>query len=337
MLDICKFCCALLILFYHYFSEHGGLPGILNEALSLYAVAVALFMAISGFLIFSKVETCSTRSERWRVVVKQIKRVLRVYLLWSVPYLLFQISQWSISTLTMRFILEKVQGWVFSSTFYTIWFMPALCVGLLLAFAATEYLPEVATHALAALIYATGSLMLTYRFVGEVLPVIPSLTVFADKWMGGARGGVFFGFPLIIAGRFVSQRQEKCKSVSLFILSFIFMALLLAEALVIRTLANRNTGIDMTFFMIPLVMCVLGFLVSVPLRSGKICIWMRQMSTLVFMTQRIFLSILPVVMVGFSCWQSPLLCFILMCGGTIAFSSVIIFLSRKLRWLKRMC
>lgn len=63
MLDVCKFCCALLILFYHFFSEHGGLPGILNEALSLYAVAVALFMAISGFLVFDKTSALATRRE----------------------------------------------------------------------------------------------------------------------------------------------------------------------------------------------------------------------------------------------------------------------------------
>ena len=54
-LDIGKFLCAFLILFYHYFSEHRGLPVIIEEALSLYAVAVALFMLISGFLTFNKI------------------------------------------------------------------------------------------------------------------------------------------------------------------------------------------------------------------------------------------------------------------------------------------
>ena len=55
-IDIGKFLCAFLILFYHYFSEHGSLPGLLGEALSLYAVAVALFMTISGFLLYNKLE-----------------------------------------------------------------------------------------------------------------------------------------------------------------------------------------------------------------------------------------------------------------------------------------
>lgn len=90
-LDVGKFLCAFLILFYHYFSEHGSLPGLLGEALSLYAVAVALFMTISGFLIYNKLEKIDSREERWRVVKKQIIRIYRIYLLWSIPYLLFSI------------------------------------------------------------------------------------------------------------------------------------------------------------------------------------------------------------------------------------------------------
>lgn len=71
-LDVGKFLCAFLILFYHYFSEHGSLLGLLGEALSLYAVAVALFMTISGFLIYNKLEKIDSREERWRVVKNRL-------------------------------------------------------------------------------------------------------------------------------------------------------------------------------------------------------------------------------------------------------------------------
>jgi len=89
-IDIGKFLCAFLILFYHYFSEHGSLPGVLGEALSLYAVAVALFMTISGFLLYNKLENIDSREDRWSIVKKQVFRIYRVYLLWSIPYLLLQ-------------------------------------------------------------------------------------------------------------------------------------------------------------------------------------------------------------------------------------------------------
>ncbi len=90
-LDIAKFLCSIVILLYHYFSENGSLPGILSEALSLYAVAVALFMTISGFLVFNKLEHVTDQTERWRIVKKQSLKILRIYLIWSVPYLIYTV------------------------------------------------------------------------------------------------------------------------------------------------------------------------------------------------------------------------------------------------------
>ena len=87
-LDIGKFLCALLILFYHYFSEHGPLPWVFEEALSLYAVAVALFMVISGFLTYRKLDTIAEYSDRKKYIFKQVKRIFTVYL----PFIFFGVS-----------------------------------------------------------------------------------------------------------------------------------------------------------------------------------------------------------------------------------------------------
>ena len=130
-LDVGKFACAFFILFYHYFSEHGPLPGILDEMLSLYAVAVALFMTISGFLLFDKLETVDDRKARWEIVKKQAIRIYRIYLIWSIPYLIFTISRWDWNTISLEFIFWQIQGWIFKSKFYTIWFMPVLAIGLI--------------------------------------------------------------------------------------------------------------------------------------------------------------------------------------------------------------
>ena len=270
------------------------------------------------------------------MVAKQVKYILRVYLLWSIPYLVFQISSWDFSTISFSFVLNRVQGWVFGSTFYTIWFMPALCVGLLVAFAATEYLPKVAVYVLAAMAYVVGALMLTYNFLGDAIPGSSAFTAFANRWLQGPRGGLFFGFPLLIVGRLAAEQKEKLNPIVMGLASVIFMALVLAEALLIRRLAGRNTGIDMTMMMPLLVFCILGCIVKIPMRSGKGCVWMRQMSTLLFMTQRIFLSVLPVLTSGLKGWESPLFCFVLMCGGTFVFSATLIFASRRMHWLKRL-
>ena len=94
MIDLAKFLCAILILLYHYFSEHGPVFWLLDEALSLYAIGVALFMIISGFLTYCKLASIEGTKDRWEVVKKQALRILKIYLIWSVPYIIYQICKY---------------------------------------------------------------------------------------------------------------------------------------------------------------------------------------------------------------------------------------------------
>lgn len=292
-LDIGKFLCAFLILFYHYFSEHGSLPGILDEILSLYAVAVALFMSISGFLLFNKLENVVKTQDRWAIVRTQVARIYSIYLLWSIPYLLFSISRWNWESITLGYVLWQIQGWVFSSTFYTIWFMPMLALGLVLTFLLTEKLPMWSVYVLAAICYAIGSLSLTYQFVGNRIPGFTVFVSFSSLWLGGARGWLFYAFPLIMVGRSLARVKDRVKSLPMACGSLMCVGIMLGEALLLRKLSGRHTGIDMTVMMIPTVYCVLGFLISTRPPYGKYCVWMRNTSTLIFMSQRLFLTVIP--------------------------------------------
>lgn len=292
-LDVGKFLCAFLILFYHYFSEHGSLPGLLDEALSLYAVAVALFMSISGFLIFNKLNNVKTTKERWKIVKKQAIRIYSIYLLWSIPYLIFSISKWDWQTVDISFVLGEFQRWVFQSTFYTIWFMPMLAIGLIVTFWLTEKLPPYLVNILAIICYAVGALILTYSFVGEKLYGFNIFAEFANTWLGGARGWLFYAFPLILVGKYMVDYKDRMKPLPMVGASCCCILGMLAEALLIRKISGEHTGIDLTVMMIPTVFCILGFLISIRLPDGKYAKWMRNMSTLIFMSQRLFLTVLP--------------------------------------------
>lgn len=292
-IDIGKFLCAFMILFYHYFSEHGSLSGLLGEALSLYAVAVALFMTISGFLLYDKLEKIDSREERWSVVKKQVLRIYRIYLLWSIPYLLYTILRWDWSSISISFILWQIQGWFFKSTFYTIWFMPMLAIGTLLTFWLTEKLPNAVVAALGVSCWIIGSLSLTYHFIGYQIPGFAHFVEFLNLWLGGARGWLFYAFPLILVGKYMVSYKDKVKTLPMACLSCICTLIMLAEALMIRKISGGHTGIDLTFMMIPTVFCILGFLISIRLPGGNYGRWMRNMSTLIFMSQRLFLTVLP--------------------------------------------
>lgn len=332
MLDIAKFLCALLILFYHFFSENGSLPMLLEEALSTYAIAVALFMTISGFLLFRKLETVGTREERWQIVRKQAWRTLRIYLLWSIVYIFYTISKWDFANLTLRFVLERLQQWVFTSTFFTIWFMPALAIGLVATFWLTELASKWTVTILAVILYILGTLMLTYKGVGAMIPGYDGFVNFSNTWLGGPRGWLFFAIPLLLVGRIVAKKQNDSRWMLWMILSVVCVGVMLAEALILRHFFG-STGIDMTVMMPAAVFCILQFLVSVHIPRGAYQLWMRKMSLLIFVTQRIFLTVIP-GWVGEGMLANGYFAFFFCVGGTVLFSAGIIFFSNKVKLLK---
>ena len=335
-LDFGKFFCALLILLYHYFSEHGPLPGIIDEVLSLYAIAVALFMVISGFLIYNKLETIQGTNARWAVVWKQIKRILRVYLIWSIPYLIYNVCNWEWENINFSYVFWQVQGWIFKSTFYTIWFMPMLALGLILTFWLTEKLPEKVVCFLALAMYVVGALTLTYSFLGNMIPGFDLFNKFSTMWLGGSRGWLFYAFPLIMVGRFMIKVKHKMEWKIMALLSCGSVILMLIEALSLRYVSEVHTGIDMTIMMVPTVFCILGFLISIKIPYGIYCTWMRHMSVLIFMTQRLFLTVLPACFptIFNAIFEDNIIGALIICGAVIVFSSLIIALSKRYKWLE---
>ena len=337
-LDIGKFLCAFLILFYHYFSEHGPLPGLLNEVLSLYAVAVALFMTISGFLLFDKLNGVKETKERWKIVKHQVVRIYSIYLIWSIPYLIFTISRWDYNSISWSFIFSNVQRWIFNSTFYTIWFMPMCALGLLLTFFLTEKLSSKIVNLIACICYIIGALLLTYKFIGKDIFGFNEFSEFANTWLGGSRGWLFYAFPLMMVGKYAVKVKNKFKFVPMLLLSIVSVGMILCEALLIRKISGIHTGIDLTIMMVPTVFCILGFFISLPFPSGSYSLWMRNMSTLIFMSQRLFLTVLPALfpIVFAKIFSNIYIGAVVVIGLTFIFSKLIIVLSKRSLFLKRL-
>ena len=74
-------------------------------------------------------------------------------------------------------------------------------------------------------------------------------------------------------------------------------------------------------------------------KAGSYAVYMRKMSVLIFVTQRIFLTVIPALlseemkqMLFSNIWIGA----VLLCGGTFAFSSLIIALSNRILWLKKL-
>lgn len=339
LFDIAKFGCALLILFYHYFSEHGQLPALFEDVLSLYAVAVALFMTLSGYLLFIKFDSTSSRTEQWEVTKKQVKRILRIYLFWSIPYLIFSIYCWPWPEVNFNYVLWQLQHWIFNSTFYTIWFMPALAIGILLSYFLYSRLSWGKVCLIALLFYIMGSMQTTYRFVGEFITEAEAFRKFSEVWLQGGRGGIFFGMPLVILGG-LAAKTKKIRPVFYMVMSAIVMLCLLAEAVILRKYVG-GCGVDLAFFMLPTCFFITMFLRSFscfPTEQQEHALhWLRAMSITVFMSQRLFLTVIPFFFnaaVRNFVFSNSYLGAVIIGGGTILFSALIIHLSSRYRIFK---
>ncbi len=342
MLDIIKIICALMILFYHYFSEIGHVGGIFEDLLSGYAVAVALFMTISGFLTFFKIQSFESYNEKRACLFKQVLRILKIYLLWSVIYLIYSVSTWDFNDISLLFVLDKIRQWIFQSTFYTIWFMPALAVGLIITFYLIKWLGYKGTAILAVVAYAFGSLLSTYSFFTRDVSFFVETERFCTMFLQGPRGGIFYAFPLTFLGACLAAYKNNISVDSkiwvLFLIAVVSVCFLLVEAILLRHYVG-NTGIDLTVTMPFVCCCVVLFACSVNVGSNGFLVFCRKLSVLIFMSQRIFLTIIPNLISAElydTLFHNQLLGCVFVCGGTILFSSLIVLLSKKIVFLKHL-
>ena len=310
---------------------------VIEEGLSFYGVAVGIFMTLSGYLLFNKLDNAKNDEAKWMAAKSQVKRILTVYILWSIPYLIYSISLWDFKNLTIMFVLRTVRGWIFNSTFYTIWFMPALAVGILFTYILQKHLKWKIVCIIASIFYIIGSLQLTYSFVLKDVSAWIWFKNFSDTWLQGARGGIFFGMPLIVLGGCASKiKWQSIKWTA--VLSIGALIGVVVEAVVLRVLVG-GCGVDMVIMMVPACLFITMFLTSVEWKGGKQYRWMRAMSVLIFMTQRLFLTVIPhyfTETVNYMIFNNPYVGSLVICGSAIAFSCFIYMMSYKFKWLHKL-
>ena len=331
-LDVVKFGCALIILLYHWASEWGHVPAIVEELFSLYAIVLPIFLTISGYLFFDKVLHV-TKEEQQDVLLHQVKRILSVYLLWSIGYILFQIYTWFVENLTVHEIAKDVWGWLTYSTFYTIWFMPALALGLVIVFSLYQKLGLKKTFVVSVVLYVVGTLGLTYGFFGDKIKFIDVFLEWFCNYFNSTRNGIFYTPVFIAIGGLVAQRKERLKlwqSLLGVIVSGIF---LVAEAVILKVYVG-GTGIDMAIFQIAFSWFALEFVLKLKFDfvSANVSIWMRRISMLLFVSQRYFLSVIPEFFsnsILLKVEKNNILSFSIMVGGTFLLSVAIVQLSKN--------
>ncbi len=341
-IDIMKFLCSLLIVAAHYVTENaeGRINRLLEYSASLYIIVVPFFFCCSGFLLFKKI--FSDSQDGGKRVISYCKHLMIMYGVWSVIYLSFKITEWIKFGASSENVIKYLINSIFYSTYKTIWFLPALCVGTVIAYFLIKHIGLNKTLAVAGIFYLIGALGVSYSFIPEKSEILSDLLSKYDYVFVSTRNGVFNAFPFIAMGAFIAERRNSRngKPAGDLVLCLVFGVMFVAEAFLLKfkfSAQNANTLI----MLLPFTYYFVSLCLDIKLASGKWLLWMRKMSTAVFLCQRIFLSAIPAVwpdgMIASVLKGNPYSGIVVIMVMVLVLSSLLVFVSQKNKMFSVLC
>ena len=213
-LDYLKMILALLVVMRHacqYFAPSNSIFYIINVNI-LSVCAVPCFFTISGYLFFSR-ENASIK--------KQCIRLFRLYLIWTLLYLPLNVVLIINKKLT---ILDLLKNFLFSGSYYHLWFLPALIVALLLNYWLRN--KNIVIVAICfSFLFIIALLSEPYNFL--VSERIDSLFKFYASIFLTCRNGLFFGSIYVFIGRMLTNIDKyeinAHKIILLFVIGLLFL------------------------------------------------------------------------------------------------------------------
>lgn len=209
-LDIAKFFCAILIISAHFASERGNFPTLIDYAFSVYIIGVPFFFTCSGFLFFKKLESLRSKEERRNYFISYEKRIWIMYAIWSVIYVSSRFLGWlRKGTFTLEKFLDWLHKAIVFQTYETIWFLPALAVGVAITYILVTKLSKKQMIAVSIVLYIVGMLGYTYKFITDGT-YIGNAYDFYIKLFVTTRNGVFNAVPFIYMGVPYYKERYNC-------------------------------------------------------------------------------------------------------------------------------
>lgn len=338
-LDLAKFICAILIIIIHT-APFGSYSKMLTFGFRniICVIAVPFFFLTSGFLAFKKIGTLDGE-ERKHYVRRYLKRIVVMYLIWSAVYFVFVAIKWIRGGFSVSRVLEYVKDFFFEGSYSTIWFLPALFTATLLVYLLHKKLNYRTIFAIACVIYLFTLGGSSYYGLAVKVPAIRMVYNLYYSFFDSIKNGVCFGMIFVSMGAMVAEREEamtkKTTPLRAFVPVVLFAGLLAVEEFAVAYLNWNARGVDTVIMLIPFTYFFVRFLLCwhIPL-DDRICVAMRKYSILMFLTQRIPLSILDMFLADTVLVQNSMVYFAVVFTATLAISFCILKASEKITWLK---
>lgn len=246
-----------------------------------------------------------------------LKRIVLLYLIWSVIYLPFDIKElrsMSFGQILYRFLWEGNE--------HALWYLCASAVGFAITFLLLKILKPKTVLIIGILFLVIGCVKSTWAPLAEKL-----FSVSIPDFLG-SRNGLFYAFPYTALGMYIAKKPDKGKTENLrpAIIGFIAsLAALAAESFVfVVWLKTPVTILWLSVLPCTYFLFILSSNIKITLRKDA-SLFLRKMSTLIYVSQYLFIPL-------FKDFNYMGL-FILVSVSAVIFSAVIIKLSET-KYLK---
>lgn len=337
-LDIAKFVMAMLILTQHTCNEWAHSTGLLHAFFGLGNFAVPFFFACSGFLFFAKLNTLDDEGQKdyykkWSI------RLGKMYLVWTVIYTSFVFYSW----VNRGIFLERIPGYIHGalvySTYATIWFLPALWVGVSICYLMKRHCKAWVIWIVMGMLLMIGNTFGSYgTWACSRNEAIHSIYDWYMSVFMTWRNGVFNGAPFVTLGMLMVYHPElRLRHWMNVALTVVFCGLFIVEAILIGHY-HFSSATDQGFMMLPAIYFMMVSLVEWDVQPRPVWQHCRNLSMLIFLGQRLFLSAIPSVLPatvseGIKMWPEPCI-YLLFVALVLTFSIAVERLSGKYKFLK---
>ena len=338
-LDLAKCICALWIIILHtapFASYSSALTFGFRNIITV--IAVPFFFMTSGFLAFKKMESL-TKEEKREYIIHYLKRLAIMYVIWSAVYFVFVVIKWTRSDFSIWSVLEYVKDFFFEGSYSTIWFLPALFTAKLLVYLLHKKWNLKTIFLISCVVYVFTLGGSSYYGLASKIPFIKGIYNIYYSFFDSIKNGVCFGLIFVSMGAMMTEREtevlSKTSNTKALILLIVFGGLFAVEEFVIAYFNWNIRGVDTVAFLVPFAWFLFVFLLKCELNiSNKACMAFRKYSILMFLCQRIPLSIIDLFLEDTILATNSLLYFATVLSATLFISFLIIQLSKRFKLIK---
>lgn len=325
-IDLVKFCMAGLILVLHtnpLTDISVAAEWFLRSGITV--IAVPFFFVATGYFALSNDQALK----------KSIKKLSFLYLIWSAIYLPFSLIQLKGQT---PVILHYIRRFFLWGSYDTIWYLLASVVGLALVYVLKKWKGITFAFVVMLIFHVIAVIGTSYTGVIVNTPLWKGYAFYFDVF-NTFKNGLFFGGVYIALGGLIREKFSVIAEFTKHRFKFIVLIAGLFGIMSIETIGCKlfdlnRYGVDMKFMLLPLSACIFVFVLTLQLNiSEKMSVFLRKMSTLIFLTQRLFLT--GYELLGIQKYCHSFVWFLLVSVSTILFSWCVIALSSRCSLLKK--